>query len=45
LLRQAAFSVYAVRRVGCCMPILAVLCQRLNRYYAYLANEVFLAWN
>jgi hypothetical protein len=33
-------SPYAARRICCYMLVLAVLCWRLNKYYAYLANEV-----
>jgi hypothetical protein len=35
-----ALSSYAVRRIRCCLAVMVVLCRRLNKYYAYLANEV-----
>jgi hypothetical protein len=39
-----ALSLYAIRRIRYCMPVLAVLCWRLNQYCMYLANEVIPVW-
>jgi hypothetical protein len=39
-----ALSSYAVGRVRCCMPVLAVLCWWLNMYCAYLANKIIPVW-
>jgi hypothetical protein len=38
-LREVAVvcSSYAVKCMRCCMTVLALLCYRLNKYYAYLA--------
>jgi hypothetical protein len=39
-----ALSSYAVRRVCCCLVVLAVLCWRLNKYCTYMVNEVIPVW-